>query len=87
MPPSLDHVPVRFSADLLTLDQMSDDVLRSIAQTDLPDDKAALYESLLITPRSLILVMSIGIYRHFEIPKPVHRGQHEAEKRLKNLRF
>ncbi len=47
MPPSLNHVPERFRADLLTLDQLSDDMLRLIAQTDLSDDKADLYESLL----------------------------------------
>lgn len=47
MPPALDQVPERFRADLQALDQMSDDLLRKIAQADLPDDKAALYESLL----------------------------------------
>lgn len=47
MPPALDHIPQRFHADLQSLDQMSDDLLRQVAQADLPDDKAALYESLL----------------------------------------
>jgi hypothetical protein len=47
MPPALDHIPRRFHADLQSLDQMSDGLLRQVAQADLPDDKAALYESLL----------------------------------------
>jgi hypothetical protein len=45
--PTLDHVPERFHADLQSLDQMSDNILWQIARTDLPDDKARLYESLL----------------------------------------
>jgi hypothetical protein len=47
MPPSLNHVPQRFHTDLQALDQMSDGMLQQIAHADLPNDKAALYESLL----------------------------------------
>ncbi|MGD2049515.1 MAG: hypothetical protein PVH03_08470 [Chloroflexota bacterium] len=47
MPPSLDQVPERFHADLQELDQMSAEMLWQIAQADLPDEKAVLYESLL----------------------------------------
>ena len=47
MPPTLDQVPERFRTDLQELDQMSTEMLRQIAQADLPDEKVALYESLL----------------------------------------
>ena len=47
MPPTLDHVPTRFHADLEELDQMIGEMLWQIAQADLTDEKAALYESLL----------------------------------------
>jgi hypothetical protein len=47
MPPTLDQVPGRFRADLQELDQMSAEILWQIAQADLPDEKVALYESLL----------------------------------------
>ena len=48
MPPALDRIPARFQDDLQTLDRMSDGLLRQIAQADLTDEKAALYESLLV---------------------------------------
>ena len=47
MPPDLKHVPARFLPDLEALDMMDDAVLRQVAQTDLLDDRAALYEELL----------------------------------------
>ena len=48
LPPSLEHVPDRFRADLIALNQLSDDVLWDVAALDLADDKAALYEELLL---------------------------------------
>lgn len=47
MPPNLDQIPARFRSDLQELDRMSVEMLRQIAQADLPDEKVALYESLL----------------------------------------
>jgi hypothetical protein len=47
LPPSLDRVPERFRADLRALGQLSDEMLWQIAHSDIDDDKAALYESLL----------------------------------------
>ena len=47
LPPSLEHVPERFRADLVALNQLNDDVLWDVAALDLADDKAALYEELL----------------------------------------
>jgi hypothetical protein len=47
LPPSLDRVPQRFQADLRAMDQLSDEMLWQIARSDLDDDKATLYETLL----------------------------------------
>ncbi len=47
LPPNLDRIPQRFQADLRALDQLSDEMLWQIARSDLNDDKAALYETLL----------------------------------------
>ena len=47
LPPSLDRVPERFRADLQALDRVSDEMLWRIARSDLDDDKATLYETLL----------------------------------------
>lgn len=58
MPPALDHIPQRFRADLQSLDQMSDDLLRQVAQADLSDEKAALYESLLEKNQAELLSQS-----------------------------
>lgn len=48
LPPSLEHVPDRFRDDLRALNQLSDDVLWDVAALDLAEDKAELYEQLLI---------------------------------------
>ena len=48
LPPSLEHVPERFQDDLRTLNQLSDDLLWGVADCDLADDKAKLYEQLLV---------------------------------------
>lgn len=48
LPPTLDHVPVRFRDDLKTLHELSDDLLWAVADRDLADDKAAHYEQLLL---------------------------------------
>lgn len=47
MPPDLKHVPARFLPDLEALDMMDDAVLWQVAQTDMTDDRATLYEELL----------------------------------------
>ena len=47
LPPSLDRVPERFRVDLQTLDRLSDEMLWQMARSDLEDDKASLYETLL----------------------------------------
>ncbi len=47
MPPELKHVPARFMPDLESLDMVDDAVLWQVAQADLTDEKAALYEALL----------------------------------------
>ncbi|MCB0194392.1 MAG: hypothetical protein KDJ65_20750 [Anaerolineae bacterium] len=47
LPPSLEHVPERFRADLVALNQLNDEVLWDVAALDLADDKATLYEELL----------------------------------------
>jgi hypothetical protein len=47
LPPSLEYVPARFRVDLQALHRLSDEVLWQVARTDLPEDKAALYETLL----------------------------------------
>ncbi len=47
LPPSLDRVPERFQADLRALGRLSDEILWQITRSDIDDDKAALYESLL----------------------------------------
>ncbi len=47
LPPSLERVPERFRDDLRTLNRLSDDVLWRVARSDIDDDKATLYESLL----------------------------------------
>ena len=48
LPPSLNQVPERFRQDLSTLNQLRDDVLTEVAQSDLSLDKAKLYETLLL---------------------------------------
>jgi hypothetical protein len=47
LPPSVEHIPLRFRADLQALHRLSDEVLWQVARADLPEDKAALYEDLL----------------------------------------
>jgi len=47
LPPSLDRMPERFRADLQTLNRLSDEMLWRIARSDIENDKAILYESLL----------------------------------------
>jgi len=47
LPPSLEQVPARFRADLQALHRLSDAVLWQVARSDLPEDKATLYEDLL----------------------------------------
>ena len=47
LPPSLEHVPARFRADLQALHRLSDTVLWQVARADLPENKVALYENLL----------------------------------------
>lgn len=48
LPPSLEHVPDRFRDDLKALNQLSDDILWDVADRDLAEAKAALYEQLLV---------------------------------------
>ena len=48
LPPSLDHVPDRFQADLRTLNQLDNDLLQDVVNLDLAIDKTKLYEELLI---------------------------------------
>ena len=47
LPPSLDHVPQRFKADLATLEPLGGATLRRISQTDLDETTAAQYALLL----------------------------------------
>ncbi|MEA3341271.1 MAG: hypothetical protein U9R15_15005 [Chloroflexota bacterium] len=47
LPPSLDRLPERFRADVRALGRLSDEVLWQVAHSDIDDDKAATYESLL----------------------------------------
>ncbi len=48
LPPGLEHVPERFQDDLRTLNQLNDNLLWEISTHDLSDDKAKLYEQLLV---------------------------------------
>ena len=47
LPPTLDDVPKRFQDDLRMLDQLSNEMLKAVAQTDLSDEKVERYEQLL----------------------------------------
>ena len=47
LPPSLDRVPERFRTDLRVLGRLSNEMLWQITRSDIDDDKAVLYESLL----------------------------------------
>jgi hypothetical protein len=46
--PSLEQIPDRFRDDVRTLNQLSDEVLGEVADRDLSEDKAELYEQLLL---------------------------------------
>lgn len=48
LPPSLDHIPDRFQADLKALNQFDDRLLQVAAKQDLSVDKATLYKDLLL---------------------------------------
>jgi len=47
LPPSLDRVPERFQVDLQALGRLSNEMLWQVARSEIDDDKATLYESLL----------------------------------------
>ncbi len=46
LPPSLDHVPERWRADLQQMQRMSDEMLWRIPRTELPAERVALYDTL-----------------------------------------
>ncbi len=46
LPPSVDHVPEKWRADLQQMQQMSDEMLWRIARTEMPVDRVALYDQL-----------------------------------------
>ena len=48
LPPTLTHIPERFRDDIRSLNQLSDKLLWQITRQDLSDDKAELYEQLLV---------------------------------------
>lgn len=46
LPPSIDHVPERWRADLQQMESMSDEMLWRIARTELPVERVELYDKL-----------------------------------------